>query len=119
MAKLLRKDVLKLIRNLKDGSYKKNQKSLVSKDGKRFCCLGVWADQHGCLWDTNNVGDLIPIARNRKTASPDQGAGTLKPNVSFGLGYWEQVKLADLNDSYKSWKRVIAYLKEDILPKAK
>jgi hypothetical protein len=119
MAKLLRKDVLKWIRNLKDGSYKKTKRTLVSPDGERFCCLGVWADQHGCYWKADSFSRLIPIPPGKKYPSGGQGAGMLKDNISFGLAWTTQTSLARLNDDHKTWKQVIEFIEDKVLPLAK
>jgi hypothetical protein len=126
VAKLLRKDVLKWIRNLSSGSYKKGKGVLVNAKGDRFCCLGVWADQHGCTWQeepaddwTDYKSELIPLRKGRVQPQRGQSAGTLESNLAYGLDARVQDTLTELNDKNKSWKEVIAYIKSDILPKAK
>lgn len=115
--KLYLEDVVKLIRNLESGLYKKGEGVLVSDDGTKFCCLGVWADQHGCVWHPNDDRELIPSLSNSKV-SAKQGTAKLVPELSFGLETDDQNKLAHLNDGNNDWENVILYLKEEILPKA-
>lgn len=119
--KLLRKDVLKWIRNLSDGSYKKVKGQLTNEKGDKFCCMGVWADQHGCYWRERITNPskkvLIPYIPEGKF-SPYQGYESLDVALLFGLTPAEQGQLTDLNDSHTNWKQVIEYIKEIILPRA-
>ena len=112
--KLLRKDVLKWLRNLKSGRYKKGKDSLVSKNGTRFCCLGVWADQHGCKWNDN----WKPLIPGTDKFVIGQGIGSLNYRLAFGLTQYEQWVLADLNDDNRTWKQVIDEIEQHILPRA-
>lgn len=120
MSELLRKDVLKWIKNLSSGQYKKGRNELVSRDGTKFCCLGVWADQHGATW-TENASGLIPIAKGRKNPSYDQDGLLLYDlRLKKGLDVKDQIILGSINDSsMHGFKPVIAYIKKYILPKAK
>ena len=121
--KLLRKDVLKWIRNLKSGQYRKGKGQLVSPNGSRFCCLGVWADQHGCTWeeykDWDKVTGLAPIKKGAKAKHVDQRDGTLEKSLLFGLDENDQGMLAEINDKSKGFGKVIAYIQKEVLPKAK
>lgn len=115
MTKLLRKDVLKWIRNLSDGSYRKTTGKLVNKKGNGFCCLGVWADQHGCYW----TNQLVPIEPGKEKPNADQTAESLETDLLFGLSQCEQGALIELNDENKTWAKVIEYIKKEILPRTK
>lgn len=126
--KLLRKDVLKWIKALSDGSYKKGKGKLVSNDGTKFCCLGVWADMHGATWDEiklfNGETDcLIPIPKGRvkqTEAQQKSGAYLKDPLLARGLNHATQTELANKNDVGKAgFRRVIAYIKKNVLPLAK
>lgn len=123
MAKLLRKDVLKWIRNLKSGQYKKEKGSLVSIDGTKFCCLGVWADQHGCTWEEGLDWDdrvcLKPIHKNRNKVHLAQGFKLLHSNLAYGLTEDDQSQLATINDNSKGFSEVINYIERSILLRAK
>lgn len=121
---LLRKDVLKLIRNLKSGEYRKGKSVLVNTKGTHFCCLGVWADQHGCTWKEelswdNRPSELIPIAKGKTSPPKKQGGDVLQRPLLFGLSFDMQKDLIRLNDGNKTWEPVIEYLKTKVLPKAK
>ena len=126
--KLLRKDVLKWIKALSDGSYKKGTGRLVSVDGTKFCCLGVWADMHGATWDeaklfNGETDALIPIPKGRvkqTEAQQKSGAYLKDPLLSRGLNAVVQRELANENDgSKRGFKPVIAYIKKNVLPLAK
>lgn len=112
--KLHRKDVLKLIDNLTNGQYLKGKRLLVSDDRQHFCCLGVWADQHGCVWHETTAG-WVP-AKGKLDDSQD--AVTLNRSISFGFDQDVQARLTSLNDSNVSWNEVLQYLVTDLLPKA-
>ena len=120
--KLKLEDVVKLIRNLESGEYLKGTGSLVSDDGKNFCCLGVWADQHGCVWHTNKVGGLVPMSPNNKRPKHGQSCAVLELGISFGVSIETQTRLASLNDGEsedcEDWGPVIDYLKNTVLPTA-
>lgn len=119
--KLLRKDVLKWIKALKSGQYKKGKETLVSKDGIKFCCLGVWADMHGCTWD-DSYGSMVPIPRGRKakTVSQNDSVSFLNDSkLARGLDRPHQRELACLNDASVGFKKVIKYIEKEILPLAK
>lgn len=121
---LLRKDVLKWIRNLKSGEYRKGKSELVNPKGTRFCCLGVWADQHGCTWKegldwSNRPCVLIPIAKGKTSPPKKQGGDVLQRPLLFGLSFHMQKALVKLNDNNETWGPVIEYLKTKVLPKAK
>lgn len=117
-SKLYLEDVVKLIRNLQSGEYNKGKSLLVSKDGKNFCCLGVWADQHGCVWATNRSKQLIPFLPRMKKPAEFQGVAVLDDPISFGLTGDVQGRLTGLNDNTDGWDAVITYLKNEVLPKA-
>lgn len=123
--KLLRKNILKLIRNLKSGEYRKGTGNLVSVDGKKFCCLGVYADQQGATWDKTNdtylydLGTLLPVAKGKVTPQPSQDNAQLQSWLAGGLTEKMQSTLVELNDNFDDWEPVIKYLKEKVLPKAK
>jgi hypothetical protein len=118
----LLEDVVKWIRNLEDGEYVKGRGSLVAEDGKAFCCLGVWADQHGCTWDykgSKKAGfTILPIPKGKKVIEVGQGEGTLKSELAYGLTQDNQSNLASLNDNKETWFEVIAYIRKNILPEA-
>lgn len=120
MAKLLRKDVLKWLKNLKSGQYLKGKCLLVSNDGTRFCCLGVWADQHGATWAKNQdcSGTLIPIPKGMKKPQKDQGEGLLSGKLLLGLEPYQN-DLTSLNDENSTFAEVINYIEVELLPKAK
>ena len=123
MAELLKKDVLKWIKALKSGEYKKGSGALVSKDYTKFCCLGVWADLHGAVWEdgdgiTNKTP--VPISRGRKNPFKKQRDSLLlDPKLRCGLSGYEQRHLAELNDTSKTFVSVIKYIEENIFPIAK
>lgn len=123
--KLLRKDVLKLIDNLTSGKYVKEQGQLVKIDEKGnsgFCCLGVWADQHGCVWHnilSDHIGEWAPsLSNTRLDVAQKSATGTLKGKLAFGLEKPMQDRLASLNDANDTWKEVLHYLVDEVLPKA-
>lgn len=116
--KLLRKDVLKWIRVLGNGSYRKGKNKLVSNYGTKFCCLGVWADMQGAVWDESSDGNLCPMLGTKKHLE-QYDTYLIDPKLSRGLDLQEQGVLARINDdSVRGFKPVIAYIKKEILPKA-
>jgi hypothetical protein len=126
--KLLRKDVLKWIRALQSGQYKKGTGKLVSNNGTKFCCLGVWADMHGATWEEKRIWNgtvecLVPVLKGRKTATVEQnnnGSYLHDPKLAKGLDMSMQRELATANDdSTQGFKPVIAYIKKEVLPLAK
>jgi hypothetical protein len=120
VAKLLRKDVLKWIRVLGSGRYRKGKEKLVSNDGTKFCCLGVWADIHGAVWDGNENKNLVPMAKGREKPVIGQGYSyVIDPKLTKGLQQEIQSKLADENDTTKGFRSVIAMIKKEVLPLAK
>ncbi len=112
--KLHRKDVLKHIDNLTNGQYLKGTGKLVSDDREHFCCLGVWADQHGCVWHKVSEG-WIPA---KGKLSDTQDTANLEKPISFGLDAIAQSRLASLNDNNSNWDEVLTYLVTEVLPKA-
>lgn len=119
--KLLRKDVLKWIRALKSGSYKKGKERLVSGTGTKFCCLGVWADMHGATWSKENA-TLVPVAKGHVKVSKSQAGSSSYLNdlkLAKGLDLNQQRDLAHVNDNNGSFGPVIKYIEENILPLAK
>ena len=113
MVKLLRKDVLKWIRLLKSGQYRKGKGQLVSKDGKKFCCLGVWADMQGAVWE-EKFNTLIPF---KYKPYPNQLDTLLEdPKLANGLDYEIQAELAKINDNSKGFSKVIKYIEKNVLP---
>lgn len=123
--KLLRKDVLKWIRALQSGSYKKGNGKLVSPDGTKFCCLGVWADMHGAVWEEflewdDNVLEMRPKPNDLCKMSKRQTNGILRDRrLTHGLSDDVQNKLTEINDKSRGFGKVVTYIKEKILPRAK
>lgn len=116
--KLSRKAVLKWLKNLRNGDYIKGTGRLVSNDGTQFCCLGVWADQHGATW-LDRDGYLIPIPKGRARPAIVQSSSTLKDKrLTHGLTPEIQNKLVFLNDDHDTWGRVIDYIEKELLPEA-
>lgn len=122
--KLLRKDVLKWIKNLQSGRYKKGKSYLVSKDGTKFCCLGVWADIHGATWEEGKLNSydvstvLCPIAPGRRKALSSQKSSYLvDPKLARGLQMGMQRSLANLNDESKGFSKVVDLIKKEVLPR--
>jgi hypothetical protein len=129
---LSRKMVLKWIRALKSGQYGKGTGKLVSDDGKKFCCLGVWADLHGCTWIERHEAkcegegfhdtayDLIPVLPGKNMPPKYQRSRSfLKKRLAFGLSEAIQEELATVNDDSKGFGKVIKFIEKNILPKAK
>lgn len=125
MAKLKRKELLAWIRNLSNGRYRKAKATLVSPKLNGFCCLGVWADMHGCTFEEYLIGGQhdgwVPVLPGR--AHPEKvqesDTGGLSGKAAFGLSEEHQQQLSQLNDHSGSWKPVIRYIKEELLPSAK
>lgn len=127
MAKLLRKDVLKLIDNLTSGEYVKGKYRLLrTEKGKpdSWCCLGVWADQHGCVWKTvkddgNLPPDNIPVRqRGSKTIADNADPGKLSDEFKWGLSDGDLNYLTRYNDNSDTWREVLHYIVDELLPKA-
>lgn len=118
--KLLRKDVLKWIRLLKSGRYKKGKNLLVqhAKGGDKFCCLGVWADQHGAVWKEDSFGSLIPFLETGKKEPRNTENFLYNPRLSRGLSEDLQKRLANVNDTTKDFTQVIELIKDQVLPLA-
>lgn len=124
--KLLRKDVLKWIRALKSGQYRKGTGELVSPDGSKFCCLGVWADMHGAVWEEkfgwdDNVCGLTPKPTRQKAVHREQERSEVlkDPRLARGLSMDVQNALAETNDASRGFAKVIAKIEKDVLPLAK
>jgi hypothetical protein len=113
MGKLLRKDVLKWIRLLKSGQYRKGKGKLVSNDGKKFCCLGIWADMQGAVWE-EKCNTLVPLKNKPYSIQFD----TLleDPKLANGLDYEIQAGLAEINDNSRGFSKVIKYIEDNVLP---
>lgn len=117
---LLKKDVRKLIKNLESGQYAKHTGALTNSKGNAFCCLGVWADQHGATWVRDYDG-YKPIPKGKDKPQSGQSASALSSALRFGLPDEIQNDLMRLNDAHPKdkFKAVIQYLKDSVLPKAK
>jgi hypothetical protein len=113
MGKLLRKDVLKWIRLLKSGQYRKGTGQLVSSDGRKFCCLGVWADMQGAVWE-EKCNTLVPL---KDKLHPFQLDSILDdPKLANGLDIEIQAGLAEINDNSRGFSKVIKYIEKNVLP---
>jgi hypothetical protein len=113
MVKLLRKDVLKWIRLLKSGQYRKGKGKLVSKDGRKFCCLGVWADMQGAVWEERH-GSLVPLKDKPYSIQFDSILDD--PKLANGLDLEIQAKLSEINDNSRGFSKVIKLIEKDVLP---
>jgi hypothetical protein len=119
MGKLLRKDVLKWIRLLKSGQYRKGTGQLVSNDGRKFCCLGVWADMQGAVWEeqcnSSIPNILVPL---KDKLHPEQSYSFIEdPKLANGLDIEIQSKLTEINDNSRGFSKVIKYIEDNVLPK--
>lgn len=115
---LKRKDVLKWIDSLTSGQYLKGTGQLVSEDRTQFCCLGVWADQHGCSFrneGSSNSPDWVPV----KGKLVNKNHTTLHGQLSFGLTRQMQSALIPKNDDNDTWDEVLKFIVTDVLPQAK
>lgn len=84
--------------------------------------LGVWADQHGATWDTDDAGFLVPIPKgikNKTNAQCNSASYLNDKRLSRGLSDEMQKRLSQVNDSSKSFSKVVAYIKKNVLPLAK
>lgn len=102
----------RLIKALESGEYRKTRYALCNKRGDAFCCLGVLADIQGAEWETSIENRLFPIGNRQNEAM-------LEYKWAAGLSGGTMTKLARLNDGSRTFKPVIKYLKEEILPNAK
>lgn len=115
---LKRKDVLKWIDSLTNGLYLKGRNRLVSGDRTQFCCLGVWADQHGCSFrneGSSNPPEWVPV----KGKLVNEDHTTLHGQLSFGLTVQMQNALISKNDNHETWDEVLKFIVTDVLPQAK
>lgn len=117
MDTITKRQTRRLIKALESGEYRKMEGHLCNKKGDAFCCLGVYADLQGATWQTTDNGRLYPLG-NITTVGIENTA-TLEEKWAGGLSSDTQAELASINDSNTDFKRVIRYLREAILPKAK
>lgn len=69
--------------------------------------------------ENSDLSTLIPIKKGRKLPPAGQNTATLELELAYGLTVYEQDALIRLNDENRSWKEVIAYIKDVILPRTK
>lgn len=100
----------KWVRALRSGQYKQGDMALCSRDGKRFCCLGVLADVQGATWEEagrHGIGGLAPII---KGIEPSGDAQMLRPREAGGLRTDTLKKLAEMNDEGDSFRVIADYI---------
>jgi hypothetical protein len=87
----------KWLKALRSKQYKKATGSLTNKQGTGFCCLGVLANEQGCLWQQKG-GDvfLYPIFKDSEVAN--DSSSCLRDKYAFGLPEKLQSQLASFND---------------------
>lgn len=105
----------KWVKALRSGEYRQGRGLLVSNSGKSFCCLGVLADIQGCVWGTDAWGNLIPFLPKSEKPLSRYGSDMLSPRLGAGgLSKTRQGKLAEMNDSNKTFKEIADYIEKNI-----
>ncbi len=98
------------LRALRAGHYKQGKSSLRRPDNT-CCCLGVIADQMGCTWFRNRNS-----AFEWKSSRGVGGAEYLNDQTRLELGITtdQQRKLATMNDSGGSFKKIADYIENNL-----
>ena len=109
----------KWLKALRGGAYRRGQGALVSQKGDRFCCLGVLANEQGCVWEADGFGALYPIMpRGRESfginSRGEKATSYLKPSKAGGLTIDEQRHLAQMNDDGKSFRAIADYIEKNL-----
>lgn len=101
----------KWLRALRSGSYRRGEGSLVSEDGRKFCCLGVLADIQGCVWQESiRDSSLVPIMPHGRKPLANDGTDFLPVRRTGGLTEDQQSTLAEMNDDGKSFKQIADFI---------
>lgn len=98
---------------LKSGEYTKKKGQLRAKTGKRMCCLGVLCDIHPEVrWEEG----WSPISSTMARYGNDWGDVVLPWSFRRDLDITDKQEgiLANLNDEYKGWTKVVEYIKNNM-----
>ena len=101
---------------LRSGRYFRTQRQLVNTKGNAFCCLGVLADIQGCKWDgrTPFLGDVRISADSGGNPSKGFNGAYIQPKYAGGLDMTFQRKLAFMNDSGVSFKKIADWIVKNV-----
>jgi hypothetical protein len=111
----------KWLKALRGGQYDQVEGRLCDEEGKAFCCLGVLANEQGCVWKENGDDGLAPIWPNARqsfavmaSGKREITGGLLMPRYAGGVPLAQQEKLAEMNDEGKSFAEIADYIEREL-----